>query len=471
MTEVLAPLEVRLLGDLDIRTEGRTVELTGKRLRSLFGVLAMSARAPVPAEVLGHRIWGQREPKNVRRSVQTLVVRLRGALGADAVDSSSSGYRLAVSPDQIDAVRFIRLLDEARRTSGSDDERQLLEAALALWRGTPFEGIDSDWLMEAEAPRLVEGYLAAVERRADLDMAARHCDGLVAELRELTGRYPARQALWVRLLNALDLDGRSAEALAAYELARRRLAAETGTQPGPELRRIQDRLLAADTAAARGTSGPGSSTPGGSGNLLPQSPLPPDMAGFSGRSAALASLDALLPDASAPSGGPIVIAVISGPGGIGKTALAVHWAHRVQDRFADGHLYVDLRGSGPRDPLDPVAALELLLGDLGLLAEETPAGLEARSALFRSRLARRRMLVMLDNARDAAQVRPLLPGATSMVVVTSRSQLRGLAAREHANRIDLNALTLGDAGDDQASRRSEGAPAPVRRAAAADRLD
>jgi tetratricopeptide (TPR) repeat protein len=173
--------------------------------------------------------------------------------------------------------------------------------------------------------------------------------------------------------------------------------------------------------------------------------LPPDLADFTGRAAALASLDALVPDPAAPPGGPIVIAAIEGAGGIGKTTLALHWAHRVRERFADGHLYVNLRGYGPGDPLDPTAALDQLLRDAGLPAEEIPAGLEARSALLRSRLASRRVLLVLDNARDAAQVRPLLPGSTGMVVVTSRDQMRGLVARERAHRIDLDGLSRDEA--------------------------
>ena len=420
-----------MLGHLEVRCGERPVELSSERLRSLVGVLAMSARSPVAAEVVGRRIWGEPGPENARRSVQTLVARLRGALGAAAVDTSPGGYRLLVTPERVDALRFGALLDAASRSAGTADERRLLDEALALWRGSPFEGISSDWLLQSLAPLLIERYLGAVERRIDLDIAAGRFHGLVAELRELTARYPVREPLWVRLLDVLERDGRPAEALAAYETVRRRLAAELGAEPGADLRSVHGRLLAADAAAARPAPAP--------------SRLPADVADFTGRTAALAALDALLPDPTAPPGGPIVIAAIEGAGGIGKTALALHWAHRVRDRFADGHLYVNLRGYGPGDPLDPAAALDQLLREAGLPAEEIPAGLEARSALLRSRLASRRVLLVLDNARDVAQVRPLLPGSTGMVVVTSRDQMRGLVARERARRIDLDVLSPGEA--------------------------
>jgi DNA-binding SARP family transcriptional activator len=429
-----APLEVRLLGDLEILSGGQTVELTSERLRSLFAVLAMSVPAPVLPERLGRRIWGHSGPQNVRRSVQTLIARLRGALGQGSIHSSSVGYRLVVAPERVDAHLFDTLLEAAGRADDPDDERRLLDSALALWRGTPFEGIESNWLTQFHEPRLVERYLTALERTIDLDIKALRLDGLAAELRDLTGRYPRRQTLWVRLLDVLDLDGRPAEALAAYELVRRRLTDEVGVEPGPELRRVQDRLLAADAAVGLATSQQGRYGPTGR-----SSRLPPDMPGFAGRSTALASLDRLLPHAGLSSGAPIVIAVITGAGGVGKSALAVHWAHQVWDQFPDGQLYVDLLGHGGGDPMDPVVALDQMLRDLGHPSDEIPAGLEARSALFRSRLSGRRMLLLLDNARDEAQVRPLMPGTTSMVVITSRSQLRGLVAREHANRITLDA--------------------------------
>ncbi len=420
-----------MLGQLEVWCGEKPLDLSSERLRSLVGVLAMSARGPVAAEVVGRRIWGEPGPENVRRSVQTLVARLRSALGADAIDTSPGGYRLLIRPDHVDALRFESLLDASTRSAGTPDERLLLDEALALWRGTPFEGINSDWLVTSVSPLLIDRYLGAVERRIDLDIAAGHLHGLVAQLRELTARYPAREPLWVRLLDVLERDGRPAEALAAYETVRRRLAAELGAEPGADLRRMHGRLLAADAAAAM--------------PVRPRTPmpsrLPPDLADFTGRAAALAALDELVPDPATPPGGPIVIAAIEGAGGIGKTTLALHWAHQVRDRFADGHLYVNLRGYGPGEPLEPAAALDQLLRDAGLPAEDIPAGLEARSALLRSRLASRRVLLVLDNARDAAQVRPLLPGSTGMVVVTSRDQMRGLVARERAHRIDLAVLS------------------------------
>ena len=323
----------------------------------------------------------------------------------------------------------------ASGTSGAADgaERGLIDEALGLWRGTPFDGVASRWLADAETPRLVERYLSALERVVDLDIEVGEYDAHVSRLRTEIARHPLRESLWTRLLVVLDRSGRPAEALEQYERVRVRIADELGVDPGPDLRRIHAELLERDahgppsTATMPTLAAPTSRRP---------HQLPSDIERFTGRSEALAALDALLPlgDAAAR---PIVIAAVDGLGGIGKTTLAVHWAHRVRDRFPDGQLFVDLRGFGPGTPVEPAAALDILLRGLGLANEQIPNDVDARSALLRTTLAERRVLVVLDNARDSEQVRPLLPGSSSLVVVTSRSQLRGLAAREGAHRVSL----------------------------------
>jgi DNA-binding SARP family transcriptional activator len=227
-------IDVRVLGPFELSVGGRPVVLTTGRLRTLLAVLAMSAGKSVPVDRLATAVWGDDPPGNSRRTVQLYVTRLRTALGTSAITTVSSGYALWITPEQVDALRFLRLQETAAADPAM--ERSRLVEALALWRGAPFDGIRSTTLESSEAPRLVEHYLAAVERRADLDLAAGLHQELVAELAELTAQHPLRESLWVRLLVALDRCGRQAEALERYEAIRVRLVDELGTDPGPELR-------------------------------------------------------------------------------------------------------------------------------------------------------------------------------------------------------------------------------------------
>lgn len=435
-------LEIRLLGPLEVLVNGVPVQLRGGRARALLAVLALAAGEAVPTDVLIARVWGEPDlPGDLRGNLYTYVRRLRGALGPSVIATAAGGYRLDVDPDCVDARRFLTLLDRADQHradqysagQGQDGggERQLLDEALGLWRGGPYDE-QSDWLSQCEAPRFTERYLTALERRADLDLAAGRHNDLVAELRELTRQHPLREPLWTRLLLALAKSGRHAEAFEAYEAIRRRLADELGVDPSPELRQIHADLLEGAApglpGGARGVDRPAS--------VVPQQ-LPADLAGFTGRADVIKALDGLLEE----SGSPTVLA-LHGGGGIGKTTLAVHWAHRVKERFPDGQLFVDLRGYGPGSPTAPAEALDGLLRGLGISGAQIPEGVDPRSALLRSTLADRRVLIILDNARDAEQVRPLLPGAGGpAVVVTSRSQLRGLATREGAKRIAVETLS------------------------------
>lgn len=569
-------LEVRLLGPLEVTAAGRAVDLTASRPRALLAALALSAGRPVPAERLATMVWGEQLPDNVVRSVQTYVSRLRGLLGPGAIRRTTVGYQLRVEPDAVDALRFVRLLDAAAaRAADPAGERELLGRALSLWRGTPLQGIRSEFLARSEAPRLVERYLAAIERRIDLDLAdGRHGD-LVAELVALTGRYPLREPLWVRLLEVLDRSGRQAEALDRFELVRRRLAEELGVDPGPELRRMHAALLAAatpgpvdETWAPPQPLGTGDAEPAGadlhrfydlvdraravpddgraaallcdavlfwrkrlgaepdgpvgaddglrtddlaalSATLearararpsdepvlallmlalyrqgrhadaleryerfrqrladaggepaaalqrlhqqilvadLAHSPplrpvphqLPAPPTAFVGRAAELAALRR-----SRHSGAPVVVAV-DGMAGVGKTAFAVHAAHGLADRYPDGELFLDLRGHSPTGcPVEASDALGRVLRALGIPGEQIPEETDDRAALYRSRLAGRRMLVLLDNAAAEAQVRPLLPGAAEcLVLVTSRRRLVGLDA---TRTVSLGALPLPEA--------------------------
>jgi hypothetical protein len=370
--------------------------------------------------------------------VQTYVTRLRGALGAGSIATSPTGYVLRAAPDRVDALRFVRLLDAAAVAPDASSERALLVEALALWRGVPLEGMASAWLEESVAPYLVERQLAAVERRIDLDIEEGRAGELVAELSELVARWPLRESLWVRLLVVLARCGRQAEALERFEAVRVRLAEELGADPGPELQAVH-----ADLRAGRQTGGALGGDTTALGSVVPRQ-LPVDIDAFTGRRGALEQLEELLGGERDRAQGPAVICAVAGTAGIGKSALAIHAAHRLAERFPDGQLYVNLQGATVG--LEPLAPLEILgrfLRALGVEPAVVPTRLEEAAALFRSRVAGRRLLVVLDDAAEAAQVRPLLPGtAGAGVLVTSR---RVLSALDGACHVRLEVLAPGEA--------------------------
>jgi DNA-binding SARP family transcriptional activator/tetratricopeptide (TPR) repeat protein len=417
----MAEVTVAVLGPFELRVDGRVVPVPGRRVRALLAALALRAGRLVSTDSLAERVWDRDLPRWPRGSVQTLANRLRPLTGTDVVRTGVGGYLLDVPPDAVDALRFQRLL-EAARGAGPAESRARLAAALELWRGEPLVGAGSDLLEREVAPALLERYLAALEWRIDLDLAGgRPPPELVAELRELASRYPLREPLWVRLIGALDAAGRPAEALDTYQVIRGRLVEELGADPSPELRQAYARVLA-------------DADDGG----VPAAPrqLPPEPTGFLGRAGDLAALDRLL-----AGGGPVPrVVAVHGAGGVGKTALAVRWAHRVADRFPDGQLHLNLRGYGPDEPVDPAVALDVVLRALGVPPAAVPPSLPERSALLRTGLAGRRVLLLVDNARDAAQVRPLLPGGASLALVTSRNELRGLEVRDGAVRRQLPEL-------------------------------
>lgn len=430
---------VGVLGPLDVSINALQVRLTTGRLRTVLAVLAMSAGQPVSMERLAVAVWGDELPGNARRSLQTYGGRLRSALGERWLTTGPAGFVLDTDAENVDALRFVRILDLAARESDTERERRLLDEATGMWRGEPFAGVTSRWLGETEAPRLVERFLSGLERRIDLDLAAGRPGEVVAELNEWTARYPMRETLWTRLLTALDRCGRQAEALERYEQIRVRVAVELGVDPSPELQRVHADLLAGRTPGpAGGVRQPPRST------VVPRQ-LPVDIDTFTGRVAAVKALANLVGDPSESR--PATIAVITGTAGVGKTALAVHWAHSVADRFAGGQLYVDLRGFGPSGEVtEPATAMRALLDALGVRPERIPGGLDAQVGLYRTLTADRAVLVILDNARDAGQVRPLLPaGSGCLVVVTSRAPLTGLVAAESAHPITLDVLSPAEA--------------------------
>jgi DNA-binding SARP family transcriptional activator len=436
----IAGLQVELLGPLRVWLDGEPVELPAGRLPALLAVLAISPGQAVSVDRLATALWGEELSVDARANLQTNVRRLRRLLGAELVATRAGGYALQVEPDRVDAVRFVRLLDQAATAPDRATERDRLVEALALWRGTPFDGVRSDWLERTQATRLQERYLAGLERRIDLDLADGSPAGLAAELGELTGHHPLRESLWARLLVALARSGRPAEALERYQAIRVRLTEELGADPGPELQRIH-----ADLLAGRAPTLPGEAAPPAV-RVVPRQ-LPAGTDAFTGREAALRKLDALLDRQDGPARRPVTICAIVGTAGIGKTTLAVHWAHRVADRFPDGQLSLNLRGFDPSgSPVEPAEAVRAFLDALQVPPRAVPATLEAQAGLYRSLLAGRRMLVLLDNARDADQVVPLLPGAPGcLVLVTSRNQLPGLVAAGGAHPLTLDLLSRDEA--------------------------
>ncbi len=456
-------LDIALLGPLRVRLGERDLEIRSGRLQAVLAMLATEAGRPVSTEQLARAIWSDELPVNVRKSVQSNIVRLRRLLGSGCISTEPNGYLLEVRPDQVDAIRFSNLLAAAAREPDPAGERRLLTEALALWRGTPFEGVGSSWLDEVESERMIELYLSARERWFDLDLSAGRYDVAVAELRELTARFPLREALWSRLLTALRLSGRHAEALTCYESVRVLLADELGVDPGPELKRQYSDLLANESPATGQTHHPASHpTQPEAGQAQPATrqpqysepqtneppkavpqQLPAARGVFVGRARELDTMDDLF-DAASDRTPESAMIVLHGLGGIGKTALALHWVHRVRDRFPDGQLFIDLQGYGPGEPVDPASALHSLLIGVGLSEREIPDDVEARSSMLRTMLAGRRSLLVLDNALDADHVRPLIPGPGSLALVTSRNELHGLAVREGAHRIALDQLSTAE---------------------------
>ncbi|HEY0804606.1 MAG TPA: BTAD domain-containing putative transcriptional regulator, partial [Pseudonocardiaceae bacterium] len=330
----------------------------------------------------------------------------------------SSGYVLHVAPDDVDAQRFARLAalgDQALDAGDGPAAVAAFAEALALWRGTPLEGLAVGPVLRADAARWEDQWLTVHERHAQTVIDLGGQDDVLADLQRLVKQYPLRERLWTLLLLALYRAGRQAEALARYEEARRHLVSELGVDPGTELRDLHERILRGTVAAPAGT-------PFVTPRQLPTAPTV-----FVGREVELARMTKIASDGAHST--PIM--VIAGFGGTGKTHLASHWAHEHLADFPDGQLYVNLRGFDPVDePISPMAALRGFLGALGMPPAAIPSDVDGCAALYRSLLADKHMLVMLDNARDAEQVLPLLPGGgTCTVLVTSRHQLTSLLAR------------------------------------------
>jgi DNA-binding SARP family transcriptional activator/Flp pilus assembly protein TadD len=434
-------LEFRVLGPLEVWRDGALVPVTAGRQRAVLAALLLRANQVLAAERLIDLLWGGRPPATARNTLQTLVRRLRRQLAPDEATgpllTQPPGYLLRVDPDRLDLARFERLLRHGREALAAGDHERaaaLLDEAVGLWRGPALSDVSAD-LLRPEEIRLQELYQQAVEERVEARLRqGRHAE-LVAEVRALVAEHPLRERPYGQLMRALYGSGRQAEALETYRALRRLLADELRVEPGPELQQLHVAMLRGDAEIdpSRGSQAP-SSPPA---RLVPAQ-LPVDTAAFTGRAEPLRRLDK-----SVHAGG--VVAVV-GTAGVGKTALVVHWAHQAREQFPDGQLYLDLQGYATVPALRPIDALGQFLRALGLPADQIPTDPQEAAAAFRSLLADRRALVVLDNARTADQVRPLLPGGSGcLVLVTSRDRLDGLLAREGALRLRLEALPPADA--------------------------
>jgi DNA-binding SARP family transcriptional activator/tetratricopeptide (TPR) repeat protein len=443
--------EFRVLGPVEVRAGGRLLDAGTTKQQAVLVALLVDAPGPVSADTLVSRVWDEATPDDARGTLYAYLSRIRRMLAGAPPDGTgpvrlvrrAGGYALDLDPDQVDLHRATRLVERAR--AGTGDGAALLREALGLWTGEPLAGLGGAWLAGTRE-RLTQQRIDIAVRWAELELRRRNATTVVDTLRPLAGDHPLHEALAGTLMRALHLGGRTAEALDRYTAIRRRLADDLGVDPGPGLRAVHQEIL-------RGTNEP----------APPAVPaqLPPDVHGFSGRHRELDRLDALRADA-------VVISAVSGTAGVGKTALAVHWAHRIAGRYPDGQLYVNLRGFDPTGAaLPPADALRLLLSALEVPPRRIPADIDARTGLYRSLLAGKRMLVLLDNARDAEQVRPLLPGAPGcLTIVTSRNELTSLVATEGAHPLALDLLTADEAHQLLARRLG-----PARLAAEPDAVD
>ncbi|MGS2646905.1 BTAD domain-containing putative transcriptional regulator [Streptosporangium sp. LJ11] len=482
-----------ILGPLTVWREGEQLDLGTPKARVLLAVLLCQAGNPVSEDQLAVALWGNTPPKSAIKNMQTYVHRLRRHLGDPArVVRHGSGYLVLVVRDELDAARFENLAGSGQEVEAAGEPEEAthhLHEALSLWRGPAFVGMTDVPVLAAEAARLDEVRLSVLQSRITLDLRLGRHAGLLGELTALTNEYPLRERLRAQLMLALYRCGRRADALAEYTRARKTLIEETGLDPAEELHDMHRRILTQDpsldlvprlmTTITGSPAGPGpyrpayrdtaaglsdepGIEPGGDTRTLsadrpvratapmpePQAAptpapaeLPPDIADFTGRDGEVTDLTEVL---TKPRPGTVAMASIAGLGGLGKTTLAVHVAHRIAGRFPDGQLYADLRGASA-DPARPEDVLSRFLFALGISATGIPESLEERVAFYRSCLAGRRILVLLDNVAGEEQVRPLLPGAPgTAVLLTGRVRLVGL---EGTSLLELDVLPSAQAMD------------------------
>jgi DNA-binding SARP family transcriptional activator len=453
----------RLLGPLEVRSGEDWSGISAAKQRALLAALLLHSGQAVSTERLIAYVWGDEPPAKATNLVSIYVLRLRKLIGdpeGKVLATRSPGYQLRLAPGDLDAALFAELVTEGRQALAArmpERASALLTEALGLWRGQPLADVQESALVEAETDRLEESRVEAEGLRITAELACGRAAGAVARLRRMIADHPLHEELWALLMRALNASGRQAEALETYEEARKAIAEELGVDPGAELQKLYRQILAADahpaaqatppehartqaeTAAPAMTSGTAAASQVAEAPLpVVPSQLPADIPDFTGRGKHVKHLCDLFSDVTqGGEAGAVVVSLVAGTGGLGKTTLAVHAAHRLRAQFPDGQLYVNLLGAS----VQPPAAADVLarfLRELGVDGVQIPVSEEERAALYRTRLSGRRVLIVLDDAHDAAQVRPLLPGSASCgVLITSRKRLPDLAG---VRLVDLQVL-------------------------------
>jgi DNA-binding SARP family transcriptional activator len=449
-------MRIQVLGPVRAWLGDTAIDLGSTGQRALLGLLAVTAGRPMTRDELLGAVWGDRPPPSATNMIQSRVKHLRRLLEpgrrsyarSTILPAVGDGYALQAA--DVDVLRFRQLVVAAagpRQQGDLPRAAALLSDALQLWHGRPLADIP----FLASHPKvvsLIEQRRTVLGHYGDVMLAAGAVEDALPALEEAVADAPLDEAAWARLIRAYHAAGRRAQAFDAYHQTRRRLADELGVDPGPELVAVHGALLRESArpipivAASATVAEP----------IAPVSrpvpaQLPADTSTFIGRADYLRQLDDAMADAEAARPPAMMLASVWGPAGVGKTTLAVHWAHRVRHRFPDGQLYVNLRGHDPVEPaMSPAEAIHGFLDAFGVPPHHIPVGAQAQTGLYRSILAERRVLIVLDNALDADQVRPLLPGAAGcLVVVTSRDRLPGLVAAEGARPLALDALSSGEA--------------------------
>ncbi|MFI0930503.1 BTAD domain-containing putative transcriptional regulator [Streptomyces sp. NPDC021019] len=461
-------MDFGVLGPLTVWRAGVPLELGTPKGQILLAVLMSRPGRPVSDDALVEAVWGEEQPKSAAKNVQTYVHRLRHRLGDPGrIAREGGGYVLRADRAEVDAARFEDLAVAARTALAAGERersRRLFAEALGLWRGPAFAGVADLPALGPEATRLDELRLGVAEERIDVDLRLGRHGELLGELTALTMEHPFRERMWAQLMLALYRCGRRADALQAYLQVREVLAEETGLEPGHRLRDLHRAILSEDPALDRPVPGgkQGEETGGGPGggpdgeqNQEPgqepsQEPdrrivtgarmLPPALGDFSGQRAELAEIDARLREHRAADE-PAATVTISGPGGVGKTALAVQASHRLRSAYPDGQLFAALDGARTQR-VSPATVLGRFLRALGVPATAVPDDPEERTDLYRGMLAERRVLVVLDDAFDEEQLAPLLPtSGTCGVIATGRVRLAGLGG---AHRVELREMSEAD---------------------------
>ncbi|HZM82375.1 MAG TPA: BTAD domain-containing putative transcriptional regulator [Candidatus Limnocylindrales bacterium] len=442
---------IKLLGPVEAEVDGQPRGVPGQRRKALLAVLGLNVGQTVSTDRLIDIVWGDAPPATALNTLQSHVSSLRRPRVIRApIVARSPGYLLDVPAEASDIAVAEGLIRGAARAGNPAEAAARLQQALALWRDTALADLAGLPWFDEQAARLEEMRLDAVQSLFDIRLSLGEHESVLAELEAIVEKHPFREPLHRQLMLALYGVGRQADALAAYRRLKRTLSEELGIDPSQPLQELELAILRQDPELTI-VKAPATVAP-----TVPAQ-LPPSLPGFTGRETELARLDALI----AAEHESIVIAAISGTAGVGKTTLAVHWAYLAAQRFPDGQLHVDLHGFGSSgEAAHPADVLRGFLQAFGVPAERIPGGIDARESLFRTTVAHKKVLLLLDNARDAAQVRPLLPGSPgSLVVVTSRNQLQGLVVGQGAHPIHLDLLSRGEAREMLSYRLGERAQA------------